>query len=101
MRLDPDTNVADGIGQRHHPGGHKGNSLLLRGVVLCETMRQKIPDREADFLSAHRNLGRGVGGVNMGGQGSHERDQKDKDEQYPHLSAKFMSVPCRLLGGET
>jgi hypothetical protein len=39
--------------------------------------------------------------VNRGGQGSHKRDHKDIDEQCPCLSAKFMSVSCRLSGGET
>ena len=59
--------VADGISERDHPGRHKGNALLLRGVVLCETMRQEISHREADFLCSYRDLRRGAGGVTRGG----------------------------------
>ena len=59
--------AADRIGERDHPGWHKDNALLLRGVVLCETMRQKISYREADFLCPYRDLRFGVSGVNMGG----------------------------------
>jgi hypothetical protein len=85
--------VADRIAQRHHPGGHKGNSLLLRSVVLCETMRQEISYREADFLCPYRDLRCGVCGVNRGGQCSHEHDQENIDEQFPNLLRSLCQYP--------
>ena len=85
--------VTDGIGQCHHPGGHEGNSLLLCGVVLCETMRQEISYGEADFLGPNRNLGHGVCGMNGGGQCSHEHDQEDIDQQCPTCPQSSCQYP--------
>ena len=99
--LPPIPTVAEGVAQRHHQGRHEGRTLLLGCVVLCEPMGEHVAGGESDFLCPHSDLGRGVGGVNRGGQGSHERDQKYKDEQFPNLSAKSTSVSCRLSGGET
>jgi len=86
--------VAHWISDGHHPEGHEGRSTLLAFARFLKEMGKHVAGAEADFLSADGDLGRGVGGVNGGSQGSHERDQKYIDEHWPHLSAKFMSVTC-------
>ena len=100
VRLDPDTNVADGIGQRHHPGGHKGNSLLLRGVVLCESMGQHVAGGESDFLSADGDLGRDICGIHAGSRQERAESQCCEDPSKKG-HATSTSISCPLLHGET
>jgi hypothetical protein len=49
--------VAEGIAQRHHPGGDEGRALLLGGVVLRESMRKQIVGGDTNFLSADGDRG--------------------------------------------
>jgi len=71
--LTPIPTVADWIGQRHHPGGHEGHSLLLRSVVLFEMKGEHVAGGESDLLSANGDRRRAI--CAMHAYSSQERPQ--------------------------